>query len=72
MKYILTGRSAVNNYIEGDYKEVANLITNNEGDIFGISSLDEIYELVEQLKGWDDFCVITSLERNKILQHFEK
>lgn len=72
MKYILTGHLAVNNYIEGDYKEVANLITNNEGDIFGISSLDEIYELVEQLKGWDDFCVITSLERNKILQHFEK
>lgn len=69
MKYILTGSLAVRNYIEGDYKEVANLITNNEGDIFGIASLDEIHELIEQLKGWDDFCVITNQEREEILKN---
>ena len=69
MKYILTGSLAVRNYIEGDHKEVANLITNNEGDIFGIASLDEIHELIEQLKGWDDFCVITNQEREEILKN---
>lgn len=69
MKYILTGSLAVRNYIEGDYKEVANLIAHNEGDIFGIASLDEIHELIEQLKGWDDFCVITNQEREEILKN---
>jgi 3-dehydroquinate dehydratase len=72
VKYILTGSLAVRNYIEGDYKEVANLITHNEADIYGISSLDEIHELIEQLKGWDDFCVITDQERKEILKKLNK
>ena len=72
MKYILTGLRAIHYYAEGNYEEVVNLIKHNEADVFEIDSLDGIYELLEQLKGWDDFCVITSLERNKILQHFEK
>lgn len=72
MKYILTGSRAIVYYGEGNYEEVVNLIKQNEADIFEISSLDGIYELLEQLKGWDDYCVITSLERNKILQFNDK
>lgn len=66
MKYILAGLRAIHFLSENNYEEVANLIKQNEADIFEIDSLDGIYELLEQLKGWDDFCVITSLERYKI------
>lgn len=72
MKYILTGLRAIHYLAENEYEEVHNLIKQNEADIFCMESLDDIYELVEQLKGWDDFCVITSLERNKILQFSDK
>ena len=72
MKYILTGSRAIVYYGEGNYEEVVNLIKQNEADIFEIDSLDGIYELLEQLKGWDDYCVITSLERNKILHFCDK
>lgn len=72
MKYILTGLRAIHYLSEDNYQDVANLIENYEADIFEIDSLDGIYELLEQLKGWDDFCVITSLERNKILQFSDK
>jgi hypothetical protein len=72
MKYILTGSRAIVYYGEGNYEDVANLIENHEADIFEISSLDGIYELIEQLKGWDDFIVITSLERTKILHFCDK
>ena len=72
MKYILTGLRAIHYYAEGNYEEIGNLIKQNEADIFQIDSLDGIYELLEQLKGWDDYCVITSLERTKILQFIDK
>lgn len=72
MKYILTGSRAIVYYAEGNYEEIGNLIKQNEADIFQIDSLDGIYELLEQLKGWDDYCVITSLERTKILQFIDK
>jgi hypothetical protein len=72
MKYILTGSRAIVYYGDGNYEDVANLIENHEADIFEISSLDGIYELIEQLKGWDDLMVITSLERNKILHFCDK
>ena len=72
MKYILTSLRAIHYHAEGNYEEVVNLIKQNEADIFEIDSLDGIYELLEQLRGWDDYCVITSLERNKILQFHDK
>ena len=72
MKYILTGLRAIHYYAEGNYEEVVNLIKQNEADIFEIDSLDGIYELLEQLRGWDDYCVITSLERDKILHFHDK
>jgi len=72
MKYILTGSDAIKNYHQWNYDFVANAIINNEADIFEIESLDGIYELLEQLKGWDDFVVITTIERTKILQFIDK
>lgn len=47
MKYILTGSRAIVYYGEGNYEDVANLIENHGADIFEISSLDGIYELIE-------------------------
>lgn len=66
MKYILTGLRAIHFLSENNYEEVANLIKQNEANIFEIDSLDGIYELLYQLRKWDDYCVITSLERHKI------
>lgn len=65
-KYILTGVRAIYECHTNNYEQVAMDIKNGNADIFEISSLDGIYELLEQLKGWDDFAVITSLERMKI------
>ena len=50
MKYILAGLRAIHFLSENNYEEVANLIKQNEADIFEIDSLDGIYELLEQLK----------------------
>ena len=72
MKYFLTGLRAMHYHAEGNYEEVVNLIKQNEADIFQIESLDEIHELLEQLRGWDDYCIITSLERDEILQFYDK
>lgn len=65
-KYILVGHSAIMAYEVFHYELVAEYIKNKKADIFEISSMDGMYELLEQLKGWDDFTVITSLEQMKI------
>lgn len=65
-KYILCGHIALEHYHKDDYKSLVKAITDKEGDMFAIDSLDEIYELLEQLRGWDNFEVITTLEHKKI------
>jgi hypothetical protein len=65
-KFILAGHEAILAYEVAHYELVAQYIKSQGADIFEISSMDGIYELLEQLKGWDDFIVITSLEQQKI------
>ena len=65
-KYILCGETALRYYHQDDYKSLVKAITDKEGDMFAIDSIDEIYELLEQLRGWNDFEVITTLEHEKI------
>lgn len=71
-KYILCGHEAVNCSNSSNYKDLAKEIHENRADIYEISDLNEISELLEQLRGWDNFIEISSIERNEIQRELDK
>lgn len=76
-KYIIAGSSATHQFrtyvLSGyvDYKHISNIIKEGLGDIFEISDLNEISELLEQMIGWDDFMEISEEDRNEILKELD-
>jgi len=69
--YILLGETAVNHFQNGDFKELEELILEcNGGDIIAFDSATEhISELLEQLKGWNDFIELTFEDLQLIKQN---
>jgi hypothetical protein len=59
-QYILAGSRPVRHYslVEPDYVQIAKSIEECDGDIYEISSLEKLDELLAQLVGWDDYAVI--------------
>lgn len=60
--YILCGTEAVRALEQEDYSEVSKLIMNYSADVYSIESLDELDELLEQLRGWNEFKRIDEFE----------
>ena len=63
--YVLAGSRPIRHYslyraweVEIDYEQIAKSIDECDGDIYEISSLEKLHELLDQLVGWDDFVVI--------------
>jgi hypothetical protein len=58
--YILAGSRPIRHYslVEPDYVQIGKSIEECDGDIYEISSLENLSELLAQLMGWDDFVVI--------------
>lgn len=58
--YILVGETAVRNFENQDWKELEELIGTIDGDIITFdNATEQISELLEQLKGWNDFIELT-------------
>lgn len=59
--YILVGETAVNHFENQDWKELEELILECKGgDIIAFdNAIEQISELLEQLKGWNDFIELT-------------
>lgn len=65
-KYILAGREALQHYDADKHDLIAKAIKDYKGDIFSIDNLDDIAELLENLRGWDDFIEIDVHDRDII------
>lgn len=71
-KYILCGHEAVNCFNSSNYRDTAKLIHENKADIYEISDLNEISELLEQLRGWDEFIEIPRMEKFELDDELRK
>lgn len=71
-KYILCGSEAVNCFNSCNYRDTAKEIHENRADIFEISDLNDIAELLEQLRGWDNFIEVSSDEQLEIELELKK
>lgn len=65
-KYILAGREAIQYFNTDKHDLVAKAIKNYKGDIFSIDNLDDIAELLENLRGYNDFIEIEKEDRDII------
>jgi len=73
-KYILVGLKPVQEWgkTEPDYAEIAKYIDLGWGNIHEISSLDELDNLLDQLRDWDNFAVITAEDAASIWKELAK
>lgn len=67
-KYILAGREALQHYNADKHDLVAKAIKDYKGDIFSIDNLDDIAELLEKLRGYDDYFIEIEKEDRDIIQ----
>lgn len=68
--YILVGETAVRNFENQDWKELGELIGTIDGDIIAFDNATEhISELLERLKGWNDFIELTFEDLQLIKQN---
>lgn len=65
-KYILAGREALQHFNADKHDLVAKAIKDYKGDIFSIDNLDDMAELLENLRGYDDFVEIEKEDRDII------
>lgn len=70
-KYILAGREALQHYDVDKHDLIAKAIKDYKGDIFSIDNLDDIAELLENLRGWDDFIEIDVHDRDIIQEELD-
>lgn len=70
-KYILTGSEAIRHFNTDKHDLVAKAIKDHKGDIFSIDNLDDIAELLENLRGYDDFIEIEKEDRDIIQEELD-
>jgi hypothetical protein len=73
-KYILVGYIPVTYFNQEfpQYAAIAQSISDGIGDIYEISSLDGLSELLQQLVGWNAFVVISKNDVIEIKKHLEQ
>ena len=66
--YILVGESAVNHFYNENWSELqASILMDNTGDLIAWNKeTDDVSELLEQLRGWNDFIELSQQDLKDI------
>ena len=66
--YILVGESAVNHFYNENWSELqASILMDNTGDLIAWNKeTDDVSELLEQLRGWNDFIELSEQDLKDI------
>lgn len=66
-KYILLGESCINHFENEDWKELEYCVLENfNGDIISWNKKDKLEELLEQLRGWNNFIILGKKDLKRI------
>lgn len=65
-KYILLGETCVRHFENQDWQDLEICIENFNGDIISWNKKDSLEELLEQLRGWNNFIILGKKDLKRI------